>query len=302
MKKSIFYVNIVALIILGCFPLFSSLPVMIFGQNELAIITLFNYLLIFFLPVILYILIRNKSFRESLNLRKMNFLSFLLVIGFAFSIQPFTMFLSALSNLFFTNTLNDYLIRFAQKPYFYLLFVVAILPAIFEEIPTRGLVLSEYKVDIKMAALINGLFFGALHLNFQQFVYAFALGFLFVYLVRLTGSIYASILAHFIINGTQVTTLKLSLMAQTQLGITDVPEPTMAQTYMMLGIIGILALCFTPLAILCLGGLAKVNNKKEELSLKFNREDFSLFKKVEMIPFYIAMLVFVGFGILVEKM
>lgn len=302
MKKSIFYVNIVALIILVCFLLFSGLPGMIFGQNDLANITLFNYLLSFFLPVVVYILIRQKSFRESLNLRPMNIKSTLLVIGFAFTIQPFTMFLSALSNLFFTNTLNDYLIQFAEKPYFYLLFVVAILPAIFEEIPTRGLVLSEYKVDIKMAALINGLFFGALHMNFQQFVYAFALGFLFVYLVRLTGSIFASILAHFIINGTQVTTLKLSLMAQSQLGITDIPEPTMAQTLMTVGMIGILALCFTPLAILCIGGLAKVNNKKEELSFKFNKEDFALFKKVEMIPFYMTMLLFIGLSILVERM
>jgi hypothetical protein len=66
----------------------------------------------------------------------------------------------------------------------------------------RGVILGNYKhVSIKKAALMNGLMFGILHLNINQFVYAFVLGVVMAYIVYYTGSIFPSMLLHFCING-----------------------------------------------------------------------------------------------------
>ena len=54
------------------------------------------------------------------------------------------------------------------------------------------------------------LFFGIFHLDAQQFLYAAVLGFIFSLVVRITNSIYASMIMHFIINGTYVTLAKIS--------------------------------------------------------------------------------------------
>jgi len=50
---------------------------------------------------------------------------------------------------------------------------------------------------------MNGLFFGIIHLNPQQFSYAFVLGVIFAYMVYYTRSIWAGILPHFIFNASQ---------------------------------------------------------------------------------------------------
>ena len=56
-----------------------------------------------------------------------------------------------------------------------------------------------------MASILAcALLFALLHLNPQQFLYAFLVGFIFCFLVERTDSLYASILPHMIINGTTV--------------------------------------------------------------------------------------------------
>lgn len=65
----------------------------------------------------------------------------------------------------------------------------------------RGVVFSNYRgVDIRIAAVVNGLFFGLFHLNFQQASYAFALGIVLTFIVYYTDSLPAAMLAHFTIN------------------------------------------------------------------------------------------------------
>ena len=50
------------------------------------------------------------------------------------------------------------------------------------------------------AALMSGLIFGLMHLNFNQFSYGFVLGVIFAAVVEASGSIYASMAIHFLIN------------------------------------------------------------------------------------------------------
>lgn len=87
------------------------------------------------------------------------------------------------------------------------LFVIALTPAICEEVFMRGAVLSGHRnVKLWKAAILNGVLFGLFHNNFGQLFYATAFGIILTFVVVLTDSIYPSIIMHFIMNGLSVLT------------------------------------------------------------------------------------------------
>ncbi len=179
-------------------------------------------------PVILYFGITNKKFMEVLPIKKVSLKNVILIIAICICIQPVMTFLSALAMLFSENNINDVAMGLVSYPYILSLTAIAISPAIFEEILMRGAVMDAYDgLDLKKLAILNGVFFGFLHGDVQQFLYAALLGALFVYFVKLTGSILASMLGHFIINGTQITTayfVDFGETASTAITITDVVQ------------------------------------------------------------------------------
>jgi len=96
-----------------------------------------------------------------------------------------------------TNT-AEYLLLFA---------VIAGSAGICEEIFFRGVILNGYEseVGLKWGAVFSGLLFGIFHFNPQNFFGPIILGIVFSYLVQLTGSIIAGIVAHMANNGIAVT-------------------------------------------------------------------------------------------------
>ena len=86
--------------------------------------------------------------------------------------------------------LENFVTGIVDSPYIILLLLIAVLPAITEEITIRGVVLSGYEdKNIYLAASITGLLFGIMHLDPQQFLYAAVLGFVLALVVRITNSI-----------------------------------------------------------------------------------------------------------------
>lgn len=74
----------------------------------------------------------------------------------------------------------------------------AVLPAIFEEIAHRGLLLNAYKkYGIGKAMILSGIMFGLMHLNIGQFFYASIVGVLLAVLVVVSESIVPAIIVHF---------------------------------------------------------------------------------------------------------
>ncbi len=87
------------------------------------------------------------------------------------------------------------------------LLMIAILPAIGEELMFRGLfqrLLKDWLKNIHVAIFISAFFFAAMHLQFYGFLPRMMLGILFGYLFFWTGSIWVPIFAHFINNGAAV--------------------------------------------------------------------------------------------------
>lgn len=76
----------------------------------------------------------------------------------------------------------------------------AVLPAFFEEITHRGLVLRTVRGSIHKRALMSALLFGLMHQNIVQTGYTFAGGLIMAYSVLYTGSIFPAMLIHFVNN------------------------------------------------------------------------------------------------------
>lgn len=93
------------------------------------------------------------------------------------------------------------------KGLFLNIFMIALLPAIGEEFMFRGLVLTfikNWSNKTHLAVWISAIIFSMIHFQFYGFVPRMMLGALLGYLFVWSGSIWVSVFAHFINNGTAV--------------------------------------------------------------------------------------------------
>ncbi len=205
--------NIFVACFVGCYFLISFalglLSVFIPALATDTLITgLIVYLFSFGLPSIIYVWIIRKKTAEpicrQLGLRPIAPTDLLLAILCGFLVQPVMMLISAISQLFFQNITSSSMVEMAQMPLWALLLSVGFLPAFFEELVCRGIILNGHRdTPLWYQLLLPAVFFGFLHANFQQAIYAAAAGVFMALLVRFTGSLWASIAAHLVVNGSQ---------------------------------------------------------------------------------------------------
>ena len=164
----------------------------------------------FILPLAVWMAIKGEAVKPSFPTAELGGKNIIIIVALSFLLQPLMMMISGISGLFFTNDVAELMYTFQQHSFILQVIAIAVTPAICEELVFRGYIQSKYSNHtIKKAALINGLFFAIMHLNLQQFAYTFVLGVIFAYMVAYTRSIWAAILPHFIINGSQVTLSRL---------------------------------------------------------------------------------------------
>lgn len=208
--KRIFKVNLLFLFILVIqffiAPFFSTF-VLPFVELSLTTYQLLGTLIFLYLPVAIFVIINTKSFncpiKEVLKFKKLNLSSIGYCILMYFCLLPITAFCNLLTMSLVPNNVVDFMNSLSSSGSNLLLFsLIAIMPAIGEELIMRGVILDGYKkVSIHVAAFMNGLLFGILHMNPSQFLYAFVLGLVLSYVVTYTGSIFSSMLIHFLFNG-----------------------------------------------------------------------------------------------------
>ncbi len=171
---------------------------------------IFSQLFVFFIPIVFYFVLTGTSLKEAIPLKKVSLKNIVYIVAISFLVQPVMTFLGLIGESFEPNKISDTAFELVNYNYIYGLIAIAVVPSIIEEVIMRGIVLSNYKnTPIFYSAIINGLFFGMLHRNMQQFFYAMLLGFIFSYFVHYTKSLIGVMISHFIINGTQVTYLFL---------------------------------------------------------------------------------------------
>ncbi len=119
---------------------------------------------------------------------------------------PFLTFINNLSLVSFSDkTTANALAASAKYPFIVMFILIAVLPALVEEMLFRGIYYHVYKkAGSLIGILVSALFFGLMHSNFNQFAYAFIAGIVFSVFVSLSGSVVYTVIMHILINGTTV--------------------------------------------------------------------------------------------------
>jgi membrane protease YdiL (CAAX protease family) len=183
--------------------------------------------LIFIFPALpLYMSVTRQKFAGVLPLNPPGWKNAAYIILMTFLLGPATSLLSALTSLFYPNAAERITSMFTPGNLPAAILIVAVLPALVEEICFRGAVLNASKgMSVTSAALINGILFGFIHMNPQQIPYAMFLGVVFSLYVIHTRSIFSSMLAHFLVNASNVIlALTLSGNAETAGAAEGLPE------------------------------------------------------------------------------
>ncbi|MDO5425372.1 MAG: type II CAAX endopeptidase family protein [Eubacteriales bacterium] len=161
--------------------------------------------LILLVPVVIFLVWSRQPLKEWFPVRPMKVSTILMTVLFTGLIMPLVTFLNAFSMLFSENYVAAESQTLQNAGIWMNLFVIAVVPAVCEEVIFRGVFYHGYRENgILKGALVCGLTFGLLHRNVNQFFYASVLGIVFCLLVEATGSIFSSMIAHFLINAWSV--------------------------------------------------------------------------------------------------
>ena len=94
--------------------------------------------------------------------------------------------------------------------------VIGLLPAIFEEVCFRGgiqNILTRWFKGPWIAIILTSIFFSAIHISYYGFLVRLILGVVLGLIFYYSGSLWLSILFHFLYNGLQVTALYVSTIS-----------------------------------------------------------------------------------------
>lgn len=282
-----------------------------FNITDTKFMLLISHIVTFIFPAIIYLIITKQSAKDVLKLNKLYFKDALLIILLAFVCQPIMTFFSLISQFFFENEIGNFVTGIVDSPYIILLLLIAVLPAITEEITIRGVVLSGYEdKNIYLSCAITGLLLGIMHLDPQQFLYAAVLGFILALVVRTTNSIFASALIHFLINGTSITLQKLlSLIPENTSVMDQAAEVSLMslesqEKIFMATFYGLIALAFGIVAYFIIKKIADLNIRrgiisKDELSIKYNKSNERVFN-ISFVVIIIIYLLYMMSGIIIK--
>ncbi len=241
------------------------------------------------LMVLLYFFRTKSKPTSTLMMNKIKALDILICIGIGFTVMPPLLgLINVLSQFFVTNQVTMAIAETLKYPFLLTLFLTAVTPAVLEEFLTRSLIISNYKKhSVLIVCLMSGAFFGFVHMNINQFLYAFVMGLIMCYVVMITKSVYSSIIIHFTINATSIVTLYVMdatlrlfddsgvLMEQM---MTESANITSEQQLISVLVSIIMTLVFTPFAGLLIYALLNRHGKVFRGSLKTRADLFMLDK------------------------
>ena len=202
--------------------------------SQLKIIQLISSVFIFIIPPLLFSYFENDQYLKGLGFnskfKRQNILIILMIIFFS---QPLVAYCMQL-NLDFINSITDYIPKVIESmkqmeenaklltegflkmdntgDLLFNLFLIAIIPAIGEEMFFRGVIQKKLKNILRnphIAILITSFIFSAIHMQFFGFLPRFFLGMVLGYLFYYSGNLWMPIIAHFINNALAILLMYL---------------------------------------------------------------------------------------------
>ena len=203
------------------------------NYNAIMMMQAVSTLFMFFLPVYFFALIcyRNPSKFIGFNTR-INYKQTFIVLGILILTFPLSGALAELNKIIPIPKLWEVKFkameaaRAAQEAalininsfskYIISLIVIGLLPGIFEEVCFRGglqNILTRWFKNPWVAIIITAVLFSAIHISYYGFLVRFALGIVLGLIFYYSGSLWLSILFHFLYNGLQVTALYIATIS-----------------------------------------------------------------------------------------
>lgn len=219
-KTNILFTFIVALYLLVVF-IVQLIPPKYIGINARMVIPE----LILLLPAFVYVTYMKPESLRDMSFRMPKWSIVVLTLFATFLIMPLISLINMVSTIFVENHVVSTMDIMSGNPLIVNLFTMAVLPAICEEYIFRGIIFHSYKRRNPFKGmLLSSLLFGLIHMNVNQFIYAFLMGCIFCLLVYATGSIMSSIAAHMFFNGYNViiSTMAADILAESEsLGVSE---------------------------------------------------------------------------------
>lgn len=165
--------------------------------------------LILILPTVLYLLISRTKVRGICQADRLPLAAVPLLIVMAYCILPFIALVNLGSMMLGGENAASSLAVYADRlPFPVMFFCVAVLPGVAEEFIFRGLFYGTYRRRRGWGAVfLSALLFGLMHMNLNQFCYAFVMGVIFALVCEATGSVLSTMLMHTVYNGNSVILL-----------------------------------------------------------------------------------------------
>lgn len=200
-KINIIYLLTVVLAVFG-----SVLTSYIYLATNNLVYTLLASQALLILPALVYIISNKFNLARTIRFNRIKISNVLLVILFSYLVTPLMSLINLISMLFVKNNIQNTIeVIIDQNPLYISIIAIALVPCILEETVYRGIFYNEYrKKNVTSGIILSALLFALLHMNFNQFFYAFVMGIVFVILIEATDTILSSMIMHFVINGTSV--------------------------------------------------------------------------------------------------
>lgn len=202
-----------------------------------------------------------------LGFRKIKVSTVFLVALYTFLCMPLVTVVNAISMLFVDNTVAALSSEILVVPFSVALFMMAVFGPFSEEFVFRGIVFNSYKKEGNAlgAILLSALAFGFMHMNFNQAGYAFVIGIALAFVMIATGSIWAPMITHFVINAQSVCMMYITEFFMPGSFAAESAALTKEELLMTIGVYSMVAAVTTIMAICLLIFIAEREGHKEEL-------------------------------------
>lgn len=216
--------------------------------------------------------------------RRIKFSSLLMIALCTFLIMPLVTVLNTLTMFFTDNAVAAIEGDILDVPFPIMLFMIGILGPFCEEFVFRGIIYGSYADQLKRASaadhrsglwpiLLSALTFGLMHMNYNQAVYAFAIGIFLALLVEAAGSLWASVFCHIFFNSSQVVLMYVSKAfigsAYAKAVSEAAGELTSADLQGALAVYLVIAAVTTPIAGCCVAWIVKNEGRQEAVLALF---------------------------------
>lgn len=222
---------------------------------------------------------------RSAAFHRIKFSSILMIALSTFLIMPLVTVLNTLTMFFTDNAVTAIEGDILGVPFPVMLFMIGIFGPFCEEFVFRGIIYGSYADQLKWASaaerrsgiwpiLLSALTFGLMHMNYNQAVYAFAIGIFLAFLVEAAGSLWASVLCHMFFNSSQVVLMYVSKAflgsAYAEAVSEAAGELTSADLQAALAVYLVIAAVATPIAGCCVAWIVKNEGRQEAVQALFH--------------------------------